>query len=47
MLLVIDVGNTETVIGLYAPDADATRPALEESIGVGIGTEHDPTAPAG
>ena len=47
MLLVIDVGNTETVIGLYAPDADGHTPAPEESIGVGIGTEHDPTAPRG
>ena len=47
MLLVIDVGNTETVIGLYAPDADGDAPAPEESIGVGIGTEHDPTAPRG
>src|SRR6202034_3786262 len=43
----MDVGNTETVIGLYAPDADADSPAPEESIGVGIGTEHDPTAPGG
>ena len=47
MLLVIDVGNTETVIGLYAPDVDDGAPAPEESIGVGIGTEHDPTAPRG
>ena len=47
MLLVIDVGNTETVIGLYALDADIGAPAPEESIGVGIGTEHDPTAPRG
>ncbi len=47
MLLVIDVGNTETVIGLYALDADDGAPAPEESIGVGIGTEHDPTAPRG
>ena len=47
VLLVIDVGNTETVIGLYAPDGDGDAPAPEESIGVGIGTEHDPTAPRG
>jgi pantothenate kinase type III len=47
VLLVIDVGNTETVIGLYARgDSD---PALdpEESVGVGIGTERDPSAPTG
>jgi type III pantothenate kinase len=47
VLLVIDVGNTETVIGLYAPDATIGAPAPEESVGVGIGTEHDPTAPRG
>ncbi len=50
MLLVIDVGNTETVIGLYAADAAesdaAAAAAAGESLGVGIGTEHDPTAPA-
>ena len=39
MLLVIDVGNTETVIGLYAQgDGDTVA---EESVGVGIGAEHD------
>jgi type III pantothenate kinase len=51
VLLVIDVGNTETVIGLYAPEdaesADAASVAAAESLGVGIGTEHDPTAPRG
>src|ERR1700735_791896 len=47
MLLVIDVGNTETVIGLYAPDADGDTPAPEETVSVGIGTEHDPPAPRG
>jgi type III pantothenate kinase len=46
VLLVIDVGNTETVIGLYAMDP-ADSPAAGESLGVGIGTEHDPTAPRG
>ena len=46
MLLAIDVGNTETVIGLYARD-EGDVPAPEESVGVGIGTEHDPTAPRG
>jgi type III pantothenate kinase len=51
VLLVIDVGNTETVIGLYAADAAesdaAASAAAVESLGVGIGTEHDPTAPRG
>ena len=47
MLLVIDVGNTETVIGLYRRDDTETVPVIEESVGVGIGTEHDPTAPRG
>ena len=47
VILVIDVGNTETVIGLYATDGDGHVPPPEESIGVGIGTEHDPTAPRG
>ena len=47
VLLVIDVGNTETVIGLYRRDDTETVPVIEESVGVGIGTEHDPTAPRG
>ena len=47
MLLVIDVGNTETVIGLYTRDDTDTVPVIEDSVGVGIGTERDPTAPAG
>ena len=47
MLLVIDVGNTETVIGLYQRADTDTVPVIEESVGVGIGTERDPTAPAG
>ena len=47
VLLVIDVGNTETVIGLYARgEADAALDP-EESVGVGIGTETDPNAPRG
>src|ERR1700721_2379659 len=46
MLLAIDVGNTETVIGLYTRDGGAP-PAPDESVGGGIGTEHDPTAPRG
>ena len=47
MLLVIDVGNTETVIGLYARDEADAVPDPEESVGVGIGTETDPNAPRG
>ena len=47
VLLVIDVGNTETVIGLYTRDDTDTVPVVEEGVGVGIGTERDPTAPAG
>src|ERR1700730_18246057 len=46
MLLVIDVGNTETVIGLYTRD-EGDMPAPEDGVGVGIGTEQDPTAPRG
>ena len=47
MLLVIDVGNTETVIGLYSLSEADSASEPEESVGVGIGTETDPTAPAG
>jgi type III pantothenate kinase len=47
VLLVIDVGNTETVMGLYRRDDSDTVPAVEEGVGAGIGTERDPTAPAG
>ncbi len=47
MLLAIDVGNTETVIGLYALDDGHQPPVVEDGVGVGIGTEHDPTAPRG
>ena len=47
MLLVIDVGNTETVIGLYSRGEAETSAGPEESVGVGIGTEEDPTAPRG
>ena len=47
VLLVIDVGNTETVIGLYTRDDTDTVPVIDESVGVGIGTERDPTAPRG
>src|SRR3974390_226514 len=44
MLLVIDVGNTETVIGLVARDEADTVPPVEEGVGVGIGTESDPAS---
>ncbi len=48
MLLVIDVGNTETVDRpLRRATTTDTVPVVEESVGVGIGTERDPTAPAG
>jgi len=46
VLLAIDVGNTETVIGLYSRDEADPVPDPEESVGVGIGIERDPTAPA-
>ena len=44
MLLAMDVGNTETVIGLYALDArdDVALGADDGSVGFGIGTEGDP-----
>src|ERR1700728_4407715 len=40
----MDVGNTETVIGLYVLDArdDAALDVDEASVGFGIGTEGDP-----
>lgn len=43
MLLAIDVGNTESVIGLYAltPGERESLPATE--VGWGIGTEHHPS----
>jgi type III pantothenate kinase len=48
VLLAIDVGNTETVIGLYAlPGDDQTTQATEDGIGFGIGLEEDPAAPRG
>ena len=49
MLLVIDVGNTETVIGLYTRDDTDTVPVIEDGVGVGvgIGTDRGTTAPAG
>jgi type III pantothenate kinase len=44
MLLAMDVGNTETVIGLYSSDDqdDAALGADEGVVGFGIGTEGDP-----
>ena len=48
VLLAIDVGNTETVIGLYTLRRHRRPcPSSKTSVGVGIGTERDPTAPAG
>jgi type III pantothenate kinase len=41
MLLAIDVGNTETVIGLYALEGAGTTPHPDDAIGFGIGTEAD------
>ncbi len=43
MLLAIDVGNTETVVGLYAltPDERANLPSDE--VAFGIGTENEPS----
>jgi len=40
-------GNTETVIGLYARGESDAALDPEESVGVGIGTETDPSAPRG
>jgi type III pantothenate kinase len=43
MLLAIDVGNTETVIGLYALDDDVVdEDPVSDQAGVGIGLEDDP-----
>jgi type III pantothenate kinase len=44
VLLAIDVGNTESVIGLYAmtPDEGRSLPAHEAGIGFGIATEVEP-----
>jgi len=43
MLLAIDVGNTETVIGLYELEEDAGLPASEAPVGFGIGAEDHPS----
>ncbi len=42
MLLAIDVGNTETVIGLYARDAGEAA-GDDGAVGFGIGATDDPT----
>jgi len=43
VLLAIDVGNTETVIGLYELEEDAALPVAEAGIGFGIGAEDQPS----
>jgi type III pantothenate kinase len=43
VLLAIDVGNTETVIGLYAL-GDESAPHPEEGLGIAIGAEPDPSS---
>ncbi len=45
MLLAIDVGNTETVIGLYTMTADEGKSlrSNDAGVGFGIGTEDQPT----
>jgi type III pantothenate kinase len=48
VLLAIDAGNTETVIGLYSLDADdATLRDDEAEMGFGIAAEEDPSPPSG
>jgi type III pantothenate kinase len=47
VLLVIDVGNTETVMGLYTREDTDSVPVVEMGVGAGIGTERDLSAPAG
>ena len=42
MLLAIDVGNTETVIGLYALSTRPTARTDAEQAGFGIGAEDEP-----
>jgi type III pantothenate kinase len=45
VLLAIDVGNTETVIGLYAisGDDDSSLPPEDGAVGFGIGADEDPS----
>jgi type III pantothenate kinase len=43
VLLAIDVGNTETVIGLYTLDDDPAPPPAEGGVGFGIGSEGQPS----
>ena len=47
MLLAIDVGNTETVIGLYALNEADGALGSEDGIGFGIAAEEDPSVPRG
>jgi len=42
MLLAIDVGNTETVIGLFRLEGDET-PAATEGAGYSLAAEDEPT----
>ncbi len=42
MLLAIDVGNTETVIGLFAMSAVERDSLPQTDVGFGIGAEHQP-----
>ena len=42
MLLAIDVGNTETVIGLFAMNAGERDALPQTDVGFGIGAEHQP-----
>jgi type III pantothenate kinase len=47
VLLAIDVGNTETVIGLYSLEDDTDLPTEDAGVGFGIGAEEDPSTPRG
>ena len=49
MLLAIDVGNTETVIGLYAldPEDDARLPGGADAAGIGLAADLDPASARG
>jgi type III pantothenate kinase len=47
MLLAIDVGNTETVIGLYATDGEPAPAGEDPGVGFGIAAEPDPSSPRG
>jgi type III pantothenate kinase len=43
MLLAIDAGNTETLVGLFAMTAHERETLPPSEVGFGIGTEHQPT----